>query len=133
MEVRLVPRALRGAPAWLVALLGVSGALALLLVDMEIVRDYDGVDWWLPPTVLTIMALVVPVSAAVAVPRRFGVALLAGWIVVAASVFVVYGVLADWYLSGPIFAFGVTLLGLAVVAVPFARGAQTSQPQADVA
>jgi hypothetical protein len=54
---------------------------------------------------LTIMALLVPVSAAAAVPRRFGVAMLAGWIVVAASVFV-------------------TLLGLAVVAVPFARARQ---------
>jgi tetratricopeptide (TPR) repeat protein len=131
MEVRLAPRALHGALAWLVALFGVGGAVALLFFGAEIVRDYDGVDYWLPPAVLTIMALVVPVSAAIAIPRRFGVAMLAGWIVAAASVFVVYGVLAYWDIAGSLFAFGVTLLGLAVVAVPFARADNAQAKQRD--
>ncbi|HEY9377357.1 MAG TPA: hypothetical protein VIQ02_09710, partial [Jiangellaceae bacterium] len=131
-DVRLVPRALRGVPAWLVALLGVGGALALQINNVMHTYDFGSP---VPPVFLSVMALVVPASAAVAVPRRFGVALLAGWIAAAASVFVAYTVLVEYYygsdITGPIVAFGVTLLGLAVVAVPFARGAQNSQPRAE--
>ncbi len=82
--------------------------------------------WSLAPAeFLTVTAIVVPVCAAMAVPRRFGVSLLAGWIGAAAFVVLYYLVAqGDWYIGGPIVVFSFTLLGLAVVAAPFARAAQ---------
>src|SRR6266704_3083394 len=77
-EVRVVPRPPQGALPRLVALLGVASAVALLSQflnqDFDFARSSGPVIW------ATAMAFVVPASAAVAVPRRFGVALLAGWI-----------------------------------------------------
>jgi hypothetical protein len=142
-EVRLVRGPPQSALAWLVALLGVAGALALVFQDQSLWGTARSV----PPTVasisLTFMALVVPACAAVAVPRRFGVALLTGWIGSGAAFFVYYYLAVDaargqgFYISGfyirisrglyisssPIIAFGFTLLALLVVAVPFARTA----------
>ncbi|HEY9377182.1 MAG TPA: TIR domain-containing protein [Jiangellaceae bacterium] len=121
-EIRLARRALRGALAWVIAVLGVAAAVALHVFRILLVNDYGvGVDFWLPLAILTIMALVVPVSAALAIPRRFGVALLAGWIVAAASIFVFYGVVAYWDIAGSLVVFGMTLLALGAVAIPFAR------------
>jgi hypothetical protein len=81
---------------------------------------------------MTVMAFVVPACAAVAVPRRFGIALLAGWIGGAAALFS-FDYLWDRYResgtidTNPIVAFGFTLLALVVVAVLFARAAPSSQ------
>ncbi len=64
------------------ALLGAAGALALVFHDYYLWRIAWPENRWLVVSSIwaTAMALVVPACASVAVPRRFGVALLAGWI-----------------------------------------------------
>jgi hypothetical protein len=69
---------------------------------------------------VTVMALVVPTCAAVAVPRLFGVALLAGWIGGGAAIFRFHYLWTrDQYGggtgSGPMIIFGFTLLALSAV------------------
>jgi hypothetical protein len=83
---------------------------------------------------MTVMALVVPVCAAVAVPRRFAVALLAGWVGGGAAVSVYYFAAVVKELNkngydlgrGVIITFGATLLALVVVAVLLDRSASAS-------
>jgi hypothetical protein len=82
------------------------------------------------------MALVVPTCAAVAAPRQLGVALLAGWIWGGGALYLFSYYLLDnkhydaaqANLGVPI-VFGLTLLALLVVAVPFARAAGSSRPE----
>jgi hypothetical protein len=127
-EVRLVRRFPQGELAWLVVLLGAAGALALFLHDQNL--------WhirWLPshwlvisPSWVTVMALVVPACAALLVPRRFGVALLVGWIGGGAAFFVSHYMWARHQYGGqtgsnPIITFGCTLFALLVGTVLFAR------------
>ena len=104
------------------------GALALVFHDQHLWR----IDWpqnrWLVVSSIwaTVMALVVPACAAGAVPRRFGVALLAGWIGGGAALFRFHYVWASEQYGGqictiPIIMFGLTLVALLGVAVLFAR------------
>jgi hypothetical protein len=98
-----------------------------------------GKAWVAAPVVLMVaMALVVPACVALAAPRQFAVALLAGWIGGAASAAVYYFGAALVELSkngydlgrGLIATFGATLLGLAVVAVLLARAPDaTADPE----
>ncbi len=133
-EVRLMRPTPQGELAWLVALLGAAGALALLFHDRNLWHPSGLPDrWYVVPSIwMTVMAFVVPACAAVAVPRRFGIALLAGWIGGAAALFS-FDYLWDRYQesgtidTNPIIAFGFTLLALVVVAVLFARAAPSSQ------
>ena len=74
----------------------------------------------------TAMALVVPACASVAVPRRFAVALLAGWIGGGAALFRFHYLWAEKQYDGgtgssPIIIFGLTLVALLGVSLPFAR------------
>jgi hypothetical protein len=133
-EVRLMRPTPQGELAWLVALLGAAGALALLFHDRNLWHP-SGLPnrWYVVPSIwMTVMAFVVPACAAVAVPRRFGIALLAGWIGGAAALFS-FDYLWDRYQesgtidTSPIIAFGFTLLALVVMAVLFARAAPSSQ------
>jgi hypothetical protein len=112
-----------------VALLGGAGALALFFHDKKIWYVDSQFRWYAVPSAwVTVLALVVPACAAVAVPRRFGVALLAGWIAGGADLF---GVLYLWdrykenYGTGTtaIITFGFTLLALVAATVLFARAA----------
>lgn len=125
-EVRLALWLPDGAIAWLVTLLGIAGAVALFLqvqgshaipgkAGQEFVPSQDLV----PLIWAAVMALVVPAAAAVALPRPFGVALLAGWICDGAS-------LAAFYTGLPGGVFGFTLLALVVLIIPFARAAPPS-------
>ncbi len=133
-EVRLMRRPPQGELAWLVVLLGGAGALALLFHDQNLWRiPWPPNRWLVAPSIwATVMALVVPACAAVAVPRLFGVALLAGWIGGSAAIFR-FHYLWDRYQYGghiganPIITFGFTLLALLVVSVIFARAAPKSQ------
>ncbi len=135
-EVRLVRRPPRSEVAWLVALLGAAGALALLFHDRNLWNpSWPPNRWYAAPSIwMTIMAAVVPACAAVAVPRRFGVGLLAGWIAGGAGFFGFYYTW-DRYQEGgnigrnPIITFGLTLLALLVVTVLFARTAPSAQVQ----
>jgi hypothetical protein len=134
-EVRLARRLPQGELAWLVTLIGAVGALALLFDDQSqwhTLPPGTPDRWYVAPSGwTTILALVVPTCAAVAAPRRFGVALLAGWIAGAADVL---GFLYAWdrYQWGgnigtkPIITFGITLLALLVVTVLLARAAPNS-------
>ncbi len=139
-EVRLVRWPPRGALAWVVVLLGVAGALALVFQDANVAAlgaTFGVTGQFLASSIwLTIMALVVPTCAAVAAPRQLGVALLAGWIWGGGALYLFSYYLLDnkhydaaqANLGVPI-VFGLTLLALLVVAVPFARAAGSSRPE----
>ena len=127
-EVHLVRRLPQGELAWLVVLLGAAGALALFLHDQNLRHIPWPPSHWLVASSIwaTVMALVVPVCAAVAVPRQFGVALLAGWIGGGGAFFVFHYLWVRNQYDGqtgsnPIITFGCTLLALLVVTVLFAR------------
>jgi len=120
---------------WLVALLGGAGALALLFHDKNLWYVDSQYRWYAVPSIwVSVLALAVPACAAVAVPRRFGVALLAGWIAGGADLF---GVLYLWdryqengaYGTTAIITFGFTLLALVAVTVLFARAAPDSEAE----
>jgi hypothetical protein len=145
-EVRLARRPHRGELAWLVVVLGGAGALALIFHDRTlwlIGASPQATNWvqahWdyarvvIPPSIwATAMALAVPTSAVLAVPRRFGVALLAGWIGGGAA-FVYFHfqwITNEWggdLDNTPIITFGFTLLALLVVTVLLARADPASR------
>ncbi len=133
-EVRLMPLPPQGRSAWLVALAGGAGAVALFYHDLDLWNAFSAAaDRWyvFPSAWATLVALIVPTCAAVAVPRRFGVAVLAGWIGVGAAL-AGFNLLWDrdrigGSASKPITVFGVTLLVLLVVTIQFARAAPPSQ------
>jgi hypothetical protein len=127
-DVRVERRAPRGELAWLVALLGAAGALALVFHDQHLWNIEWAQNRWLVVSSIwaTAMALVVPACASVAVPRRFAVALLAGWIGGGAALFRFHYLWAEKQYDGgtgssPIIIFGLTLVALSGVSLPFAR------------
>jgi hypothetical protein len=124
-EVRFPLRIPEGMAPRLVVFLGVAGAVALVVQvpggQLLAGRDQlfvPGEDW-LPLIWVSAMALVAPAAAAVAVPRQFGVALLAGWIGCGAA-------MVAFYTGSHFSLFGCTLLALLAVIVPFARTGPTS-------
>lgn len=132
-ELRLAPRS-PGRFGWLMILLGLASAAALLAQRSKLSAmgftwsgyDYDSLVPW---ACAAIPALVVPAFAAVAAPRRFAVAALAGWLGGAAGM-LLYGLL---YMNGqaangndeaslaPLIAFGCTLLALLGAAIAVTR------------
>jgi hypothetical protein len=116
---------------WLVALLGVASAVSLLVYAQKL--STTGFAWsgdasLAPWAWVTLMAVVLPVAAAVAAPRHFAVALLAGWIGGGLALFL-YGYYFQTSLGchgcvdnrPPLVAFGSALLALVVAAVLLAR------------
>ena len=67
------------------------------------------------------MAFLVPAAAAIVQPREFGVALLAGWIGSGVALVVYYTGVGNSL-------FGLTLLALLAVIIPFARAAPGRLP-----
>ena len=125
--VRLSPRP-SSPVAWLMALLGLAGAAALLVFAPNL--SQFGFTWWgeVPWFCAGGMALVVPAAAALAAPRRLAVGLLAGWIGGGAAVFLYsYLYVTDKVDHGytddrvGLLAFGCTLLALLVTTVWYAR------------
>jgi hypothetical protein len=122
-EVRLIPPRREDWPAWLVVLLGAVGALALVSEATAFwhtaagSRSYVWLSVW-----ATIAALVVPACAAAAMPRRFGAALLVGWLGGGAAI-IGPGLWLDHVLgvNGNILFFGITLVALLAATVLFAR------------
>jgi hypothetical protein len=117
-EVRLVRPGWDPPPylAMLVMLVGAAGAIALLAQirgdqviagrNQTYVADED-----LPPLIwIALVAVLIPVVAATVAPRRFGVALLAGWICCAANV-------VAFTVGFGSSVFGYTLVALLVVTV----------------
>ena len=133
-DVRLDPQALRTRSSQLMALLGVAGTVALLVVDRRVLDL--GAEWyWSISTIwLTVLAPLVPAAAAVALPRRFGAWLLAGWIAGAGAVVADYSIWNARQVSEgdydightALLFFAVTLLGLLVAAVLHARDEQAA-------
>jgi hypothetical protein len=129
-----------------VVVLGGAGALALIFHDRtlwligaspqatsSVQAHWDYARVVIPPSIwATAMALAVPASAVLAVPRRFGVALLAGWIGGgAAFVYFHFQWITNEYGGHldptPIITFGFTLLALVVVTVLLARADPASR------
>jgi hypothetical protein len=133
-DVRLDPQALRTRSSQLIALLGVAGTVALLVVDRRVLDL--GAEWyWSISTIwLTVLAPLVPAAAAVALPRRFGAWLLAGWIAGAGAVVADYSIWNARQISEgnydigrtALLFFATTLLGLLVAAVLHARDEQAA-------
>jgi hypothetical protein len=123
-DVRLGPLRPRDALAWLVILLGAAGAVTLFSqtygAEFLPFRDkaFDPAQDLVPLIWVSVMAFVVPAVAAVAVPRRFGVAVLAGWIVATMPL------PNAGFPGGP---FGYTVLALLIVTIFFARTTPTAQ------
>ena len=127
-EVRVVRMLPEGALPWVVALLGVAGAAALFFQVLG-EQDFPGMGRAfilgqdLAPLILTtLLALLVPAAAAVTLPRRFGVALLGAWIAVGVTVVI-------FYAGSRGNLFGVTLLALVAVIIPFARAAPPTKAE----
>jgi hypothetical protein len=126
-ELRFSPRS-AGPVAWLVALLGLAGAVALLVFAPKLAQF--GYTWQgqIPWFCASVMALVVPAAAALATPRRLAVAVLTGWIGGAAAVFLysylyVTGKVNEGYPDdrGPLITFGCTLLALLAAIIWYAK------------
>jgi hypothetical protein len=118
-----------GWPAWAVAVLGVVAATALL-VEVVQASDLPGVPRTFDasidlPILLTdaLMLTVVAIVAAVSTPRRFGVAVLAGWLVAAVS-------MVAYYIGGQLTLFTILVAAMAAVGVVFARDAEAAAPSA---
>jgi hypothetical protein len=136
-DVHLHIQALRTRPSQLIVLLGVAGTVALLVVDRRIL-NLDAEWYWSISTIwLTVLALLVPAAAAVALPRRFGTWLLVGWIAGAGAVVADYSIWNARQVSEgdydigrtALLFFAVTLLGLLVAAVLHARDEQAATPR----
>jgi hypothetical protein len=136
-DVHLHAQALRTRSSQLIALLGVAGTVALLVVDRRILNLGGEWYWWISTIWLTVLALLVPAAAAVALPRRFGTWLLAGWIAGAGAVVADYSIWTAREVSEgdydigrtALLFFAVTLLGLLVAAVLHARDEQAATPR----
>jgi hypothetical protein len=120
-----ITRAPRGAIAWWVLVLGGAGALTLVFHTLLVFHNVadDRHQTLYVNIAATVMALVVPTCAALAVPRRFGVFLLAGWITACTTFSLLnFGFLERQSLdTTTIVIFGSTLLGLAVMAINLAQ------------
>jgi hypothetical protein len=117
--VRLV-RTPRGALASWALVLGTAGSLTLVFHTLLIFRHIGDEKYQtlFVNVAATVMALAVPACAALAVPRRFGVFLLAGWIIAGATFSLSnFALLEEKSLgTATIIIFGFTLIGLAVIA-----------------
>lgn len=118
-QVRLVFRRPGGVLPWLVAVVGLAGSVAVIFqIRSEPwmaarAQAFVPAEDLAPHLWVAAMALIVPVTAVIATPRRFGAALLIGWI----GSGVVSTVFVAGFHGSP---FGYTVLALAAVAIPFA-------------
>ena len=137
-EVRLVRLPRRFALPQVVVLLGAVGTLALACQDFRLWFHPAGspqlISAAVPSLLMAGWALVMPTLAVMAMPRRFGVALLWGWIWIGAA-FCVFSYLffgsfewLDYSYRIPVIVFGLTLLALAIAAIPFARAGRRTGP-----
>lgn len=125
--VRFIQRPPRNLLTWVVVLVGAGGALALTFQDFQLAA-LIGPPWntvEVSSIVITVCALVMPFWAALTAPARLRAALLASWIWVGAAFCLYFFLFSRSQFPGPdgipIGIFGITLIVLAVVAVPFAR------------
>ena len=121
---------------WLVTLLGVAGAVVMVLFAWRVWND--GWGWYMTQFIWdAAMALVVPAWAAAAIPRRFGASLLVGWAGGGLAIFIFHAVILDRLRaegisevgSELIVVFGLILLALLVVAALLVRADPTSQAE----
>lgn len=124
--VRIVLHPPDSAHAWLVVLLGLAGAVTFFVAQVAAVPHAAAMLGVESRSLLAglwpvVMALLVPICSVLAAPRRFGVALLCGWIGGGTALFF-FELFGFFDTTGPaLLAFGVTLLALLLVAVQFGR------------
>ena len=127
--VRRPPRA-DGWEPWAVAALDIIGAISLVAqVTRAGTLGHDR-PYYAPidvPTLITdaFMLAIIAIVAAASSPRRFGVTVLGGWLVTAAS-------MAAYYLNGPLTVFTTAVVAMAAVGVLFARKAKTTTPSGEL-
>jgi hypothetical protein len=135
-EVHLARRLPERPLLWLVTLLGVAGAVVMVLFAWRVWND--GWGWYMTQFIWdAAMALVVPAWAAAAIPRRFGASLLVGWAGGGLAIFIFHAVILDSLRaegisevgSELIVVFGLILLALLVVAALLVRADPTSQAE----
>jgi hypothetical protein len=108
---------------WAVAVLGVVSAIVLVvqvLQASELPGQQRPFDATIDLPVLAIeglMLALVAILAAASTPRRFGVAVLAGWLVTAASI-------VAYYLGVQLIGFTISIVAMVAVGVAFAREAK---------
>jgi hypothetical protein len=108
---------------WAVAVLGVVAAIALVV---EVVQQQDPDGSVIRPTVATdgLMLAVIAIVAAASTPRRFGVAVLAGWLVAAVS-------MVAFYAHGWLTVSTISIVAMAAVGIVFAREAKAMTPSVE--
>ena len=106
-----------------VAALGVVSAIALVVQVVQQQRDDASI---IRPTVAIdgLMLAIIAMVAAASTPRRFGVAVLAGWLVAAAS-------MVAFYMHGQLTVFTISIVAMAAVGVVFAREAKVAAPSGE--
>jgi hypothetical protein len=132
--VRIVLRLPMTALPWFVVLLGVVGAIAFFVAQELELNDAASLLGVESRSLLAslwpvAMALLVPVLSVLAEPRRFGIALLVGWVGGGASLFIFEFIGFSGNMGSAIIAFGATLLALLLVAAPFGRAVPNSPGQ----
>jgi hypothetical protein len=118
--------------AWLVTILTALAALFLMM------RGSGDERWGLGfygagTTWLAITALIIAISAPIAMPRSFAVALLAGWLASGVAALVRFGSIESGWRFDPLLPtvlFSLTLVALLVATILFARGS-AGHPQPD--
>jgi hypothetical protein len=117
----------------LVILTGATAAAALGYQAQHEQLGPDTSALWLPDVWTAVLALAVPMVAAWLVSRRLAAALLAGWVGGGLAMFLRF-MNSDYADRGSTVVFGVTLLVLAILAVPLGRGTrpETRRPRPDV-
>jgi hypothetical protein len=122
--LRRPPRPDGWAARWAVVTLGLISAISLVAqVTREGTLGHDR-PYYAPidlPTLMTdaLMLASIATVAATSSPRRFGVAILGGWLVAAAS-------MVAYYLNGRLSVFTATVVAMAAVGVVFARSSKTT-------
>jgi hypothetical protein len=110
----------RGALASWILVLGAAGAMTLVFYTLLVFRNVGDEKYQtlFVNIAATVMALVVPTGAALAVPRRLGAFLLAGWITAGTTFSLSNFALLEQKSLGTstIIVFGFTLIGLVVIA-----------------
>ncbi len=116
-DVRLLwPGRAGGWATWAVAALGVVSAIALVVQVVQQHREDASI---IGPTAVVdgLMLAIIAIVAAASTPRRFGIAVLGGWLVAAAS-------MVAFYVDGRLTVFTISIVAMAAVGVVFAREAK---------
>jgi hypothetical protein len=121
-DLAVAPGWIRRGSSWLLLLSGVVGAVALAVLSQRTtLNPGDLRSYRFPYLAEAAVAVAVAVCAAATVPRRFGVALLAGWFAGGTALVLRFLLRPEAPYPGLSVLFAASLLSLLAVAVPLAR------------